>query len=236
MRGRLRVIVALAAFTLASAAVPAYAFTPVRSAPVPAPLGHGHRTIALTFDDGPDRTWTPQILRLLAAHHVLATFCEIGYAVDAHAGLTRRVARAGQRLCDHTQDHDEHLRDTSAHHIHWDIHTAKRAITRADSGVRPLFFRAPGGNWSSTIKKEARTEHLQPLGWNVDPQDWARPGTQAIVHRVLAQVRPGSVILLHDGGGDRSQTVAALRILLRKLPQRGYRFTVPPATGPGIDV
>ena len=70
---------------------------------------------------------------------------------------------------------------------------------------------------------------MQPLTWTVDPRDWAHPGVHAIVHAVLAQLRPGGVILLHDGGGNRRQTLAALRILLHRLPRLGYHFVLPPA-------
>jgi peptidoglycan-N-acetylglucosamine deacetylase len=205
------------------------AFTPTQShthqgAPT---LGDGPRTVALTFDDGPDPTWTPEILQVLAHHHVTAVFCEIGYAVDAYPRVVRRVVRGGHLLCDHTQTHDEHLASRSEKRIRWEIRHAKRGIVAATHGTRPLFFRAPGGNWSSRVERIAGDYGLTPLKWNVDPQDWSRPGVHAIVHTVMEQVRPGGIILMHDGGGDRSQTVAALRIVLRKLTKLGYRFAVP---------
>jgi peptidoglycan/xylan/chitin deacetylase (PgdA/CDA1 family) len=211
-------------------ASPSYGFAPSggKRTQQPLPLGHGHRTIALTFDDGPDPTWTPQVLRLLAQAGVPATFCEIGYAVEAHPELTRRVLHAGNLLCDHSQTHDEDLPARSPQRIRWEIRHAEHVIAHATHGIRPEFFRAPGGAWSREVVRQTRAAGLRPLRWNVDPSDWSRPGVHAIVHRILDQVHPGSVILLHDGGGDRSETVAALRILLRRLPREGYRFTVPP--------
>ena len=99
---------------------------------------------------------------------------------------------------------------------------------RNASGVVPRFFRAPGGSWSPTVEAQARRLHLVPLKWNVDPRDWSRPGKIAILSTVYEQIRPGSVILLHDGGGDRAQTLAALQVLLKRLPAMGYRFVLPP--------
>jgi peptidoglycan/xylan/chitin deacetylase (PgdA/CDA1 family) len=182
--------------------------------------------IALTFDDGPDTTWTNQVLSLLAKHHVKAVFCEIGNQAKAHAAIARRVAAAGHLMCDHTMNHDEHISSRSDAQIRKDIHDCKVAITNA-AGVVPKFFRAPGGDWSSSVERISREEGLTPLHWTVDPRDWSRPGTSTIVSRVLAQVRPGGVILLHDGGGDRSQTLAALGQLLDQLPKLGYHFTTP---------
>jgi peptidoglycan/xylan/chitin deacetylase (PgdA/CDA1 family) len=182
--------------------------------------------LALTFDDGPDTTWTNQVLSLLAKHHVTAVFCEIGNATKAHPDISRRVAAAGHLMCDHTMNHDEHISSRSDAQIRKDLHDCKVAITNA-SGAVPRFFRAPGGDWSPRLERISREEGLTPLHWTVDPRDWSRPGTSTIVQRVLAQVRPGGVILMHDGGGNRSQTIAALGQLLDQLPKLGYHFTTP---------
>lgn len=190
-------------------------------------LGHLLRpgAVALTFDDGPDPTWTPQVLKLLAHAHVHATFCLIGREAAAHPELVRAILAGGHSLCDHTYDHDEHLATTSAAHIHDEI--ARAYSTIAAAGRAPLFFRAPGGEWSPAVETEARREHLTPLRWTVDPRDWARPGTNQILSTVYRQLRPGGVILLHDGGGDRSQSVAALHELLTRLNDMGYAFVLP---------
>ena len=89
--------------------------------------------------------------------------------------------------------------------------------------------RMMGGNWSPAIEAAARTQHMTPLKWTVDPRDWSRPGVNTILTTVYAELRPGGVILCHDGGGNRTQTVAALKILLARLPAMGYHFVVPPA-------
>lgn len=193
-------------------------------------IGHLVRpgAVALTFDDGPDRHWTRAVLDLLHRHHVHATFCMIGRQVPELAGVVRRVVRDGNALCDHTWDHDLDLRKRPHGQQVLEIRRASRALRRA-ANVRPRFFRAPGGEWSRSLRHIARSGGMRPLTWTVDPRDWAHPGVHAIVHAVLAQLRPGGVILLHDGGGNRHQTIAALRILLHRLPRLGYHFVLPPA-------
>jgi peptidoglycan/xylan/chitin deacetylase (PgdA/CDA1 family) len=184
------------------------------------------RTVTLTFDDGPDPRWTPAVLTLLRQYHAQAVFCLVGEHVAARPDLVRRTARAGHVLCDHTWTHDEYLARRPLAVIHREIDRTATAIHRA-AGVWPVYYRAPGGNWGSSVLSVARADGLAPLGWQVDPSDWARPGTAAIVARVLAGVRPGAVVLLHDGYGNREQTVAALRVILARLSARGYHFTVP---------
>src|SRR3954469_4713582 len=107
----------------------------------------GGRTVALTFDDGPDPTWTPRVLAVLARAGVNATFCLIGRQAAADPALVRRIVEAGHTLCDHTWDHDLDLRARSPARIRADIVSAYDAIIDA-GGVAPVFFRAPGGNWS----------------------------------------------------------------------------------------
>jgi peptidoglycan/xylan/chitin deacetylase (PgdA/CDA1 family) len=185
--------------------------------------------VALTFDDGPDPAWTRRVLAMLGRHHVKATFCMIGRAVDDHPRMVRRVARSGHALCDHTYDHDLTLRSRSHERIRRDIAHGARVITKASSGIRPTFFRAPGGKWSSYLEEAARAQGMTPLAWTADPEDWRRPGVKAIVRTVLQELRPGGVVLLHDGGGRRGQTLQALRVLLHRLPRLGYHFVLPPA-------
>jgi peptidoglycan/xylan/chitin deacetylase (PgdA/CDA1 family) len=182
--------------------------------------------VALTFDDGPDPYWTPRILAVLARARVRATFCLIGRQAAAHPELVRAIAAGGHALCDHTWDHDEHLAGKPAAVVARQLARTRAAILAA-AGRAPVLFRAPGGGWSAVLEAAARRQGMAALKWDVDPRDWARPGTAAVVRVVMAQVRPGSVVLLHDGGGDRSQTLAALSVLLRELPARGYSFQLP---------
>jgi peptidoglycan/xylan/chitin deacetylase (PgdA/CDA1 family) len=188
--------------------------------------------VALTFDDGPDPVWTRRVLAVLGRHHVKATFCMIGRAVDEHPRIVRKVVQRGHALCDHTYDHDLTLRSQSHERIRGDIAHGARVITKWSGGVRPTFFRAPGGKWSSYLEEAARAQGMTPLAWTADPEDWRRPGVTTIVRTVLQELRPGGVVLLHDGGGRRGQTLEALRVLLHRLPRLGYHFVLPPAAEP----
>lgn len=185
------------------------------------------RPVALTFDDGPSPQWTPPILQALAAAHVHATFCLIGRQAQRYPNLVKAIVAGGHTLCNHTWDHDEGLKHRDEAQIVKEITKAQAAITEASGGVAPRFFRAPGGAWSGQVELLARRFHLTPLKWTVDPRDWARPGAGHIVGVVMATVRPGSIVLLHDGGGKRDQTVAALRYFLARLPAYKYRFQLP---------
>ncbi|MDQ0380588.1 polysaccharide deacetylase family protein [Amycolatopsis thermophila] len=212
---------------------------PVQAAPGPqAPAAPAHapvrttarqgRFVALTFDDGPDPAYTPQILDLLAQHGAVATFCMVGTQVRRHPELVAQVVRRGMRLCDHTVSHDEQLARRNEARISADI-TGAQADLRlaADGDVAVPYFRAPGGNWSETITTIASRAGMTPLGWSVDSRDWTLPGAPAIVATVEQAVQPGAVILLHDGGGQRGQTVDALAELLPWLVGQGYQFDFP---------
>lgn len=187
------------------------------------------RSVALTFDDGPNPVWTPEVLDVLSRHHAKATFCEIGPNARAHPDLVRRIVAAGHRLCDHSVHHDEAQSRKSQVYNQHEILDARDEIARAaGSGSAPLwYYRAPGGDFSPAIRAIAAGNGLRPLGWTVDSEDWRRPGTNAILATVNRELKPGSIVLMHDGGGDRSQTVRALAVLLDRLDAAGYTYTFP---------
>jgi peptidoglycan/xylan/chitin deacetylase (PgdA/CDA1 family) len=182
--------------------------------------------IGLTFDDGPDPAWTPKVLWLLERAHVHATFCLVGRHVAKYPQLARAIVARGHTLCNHTWSHDEQLSQRPPGVLRSELARTQEAVRRA-TGITPRLFRAPGGAWSGAVLQEAHRQGMSPLMWQVDPRDWARPGVRHIVGVVLASLRPGALVLLHDGGGDRSETVAALRYLLVRLPQLRYSFAVP---------
>jgi peptidoglycan/xylan/chitin deacetylase (PgdA/CDA1 family) len=193
--------------------------------PASTPYRHtGSRAVALTFDDGPDPRWTPQVLALLRQYHIKATFCLIGVKVKAHPKLVRKIAADGHTLCNHTMRHDEKLKTKSQAAIDADLRATSALITKASGGVRPTYFGAPAGNWSGVIVSVARKQGMASIGWGVDPRDWSKPPTHTIIARVRAGLAPGVIVLMHDGGGDRSRTVAACKVLLPELTSK-YRLT-----------
>ncbi len=183
---------------------------------------NGPKAIALTIDDGPSAEYTPQVLALLAKYKITATFCMIGEQIKNNRSLVREVAQAGHMVVNHTWNHADQSK-LSLSSIRSQISRTNDALS--DVGIHPSVFRAPYGAWSPHVFEACAQADLRPLDWSVDPQDWARPGTQTIVSRILAHTHTGSIILEHDGGGDRSQTVAALKIVLPHLLDAGYRFT-----------
>jgi peptidoglycan-N-acetylglucosamine deacetylase len=195
---------------------------------------HTGRYVALTFDDGPNPTYTPQVLALLQRYGIHATFCVIGDNAQVYPDLVRQVVAAGNRLCDHTMTHDEQLGAKPVARIAWEIATCKHTLQSLSGGADIRYYRQPGGNWTATIRQIAAAGGMQSLSWSVDPRDWSLPGTGAIVSRVEANLKPGSVVLMHDGdgdvgpgGGNRSESVAALRILIPWMIQQGYHFDFP---------
>jgi len=186
--------------------------------------------IALTFDDGPDPRWTPKVLDLLARRHVRAVFCVVGRHVDAHPELVRAIVARGHLLCNHTYDHDETLSTRPPVWVAAQISRTQAAVYKA-VGRQPTFFRAPGGIWTPAVESAARAQGLVPLKWNADPRDWTRPGVRSIQRTLLSEVAAGRILLLHDGGGNRQQTVNALGWVLRELPRRGYSFQLPSPPG-----
>lgn len=185
----------------------------------------GPKAIALTIDDGPSPVYTPQVLRILEKYHVTASFSMIGQNVTYYPGVARDVAEAGHVIVNHTWDHANLARMTSAR-MRTEISRATDAI-HAAAGTRPTMVRAPYGAWSRATLEYCANEGLMALDWSVDPRDWARPGTSAIIANIMKNTRTGSIILEHDGGGNRSQTVAALKNVIPRLLDEGYRFHVP---------
>ncbi|MFJ9818708.1 polysaccharide deacetylase family protein [Streptomyces sp. NPDC101151] len=199
--------------------------------PVAATIVHasdgGDRAVNITIDDGPDPSWTPQVLQVLKDNGVKATFCMVGTQAQAHPDMVKRVVAAGHRLCDHTVSHDTTMDKKSEAYQSQQILDAERQITTASGGVRPMYYRAPGGAFTPYSRHLAASHGMRPLGWNVDSKDFERPGTDAIVNTVKTELTNGPTLLFHDAGGDRSQTVAALRTLLPWLKQQGYSFGFP---------
>lgn len=178
--------------------------------------------VALTIDDGPHPVWTPQILRLLDSYQIPATFFMIGVEARGHAPVARSVVGAGHGVANHTWSHPLRLERMASNQIRQQINRAQATI-ETTTRQSPRLFRSPGGDWSVALMTQAAQAGLVPIDWSDDPRDWARPGTGPITAKLLA-ARPGQILLCHDGGGDRSQTYAALRTVIPALLARGYTF------------
>lgn len=181
--------------------------------------------IALTIDDGPHATYTPQVLDVLKQYNVKATFCLVGQNVQANQSLVKRIGREGHRFCNHTWTHDLQAGQRSEATIRSGLGRTSSLITQL-TGKKVQYFRAPGGNWNSKLVTISKSMGMVPLHWSVDPRDWERPGTAAIVSR-LKTTKRYDIVLIHDGGGNRSQTVAALKTMLPYWKNKGYAFVAP---------
>ena len=177
--------------------------------------------VALTFDDGPTPYYTPAILSYLERTHTPATFFVLGQYAKAYPWLVRREAADGFTIGIHTWSHPDMQRLTPAQRA-WQLAATARQL-HADLGSNACLWlwRPPYGSYNSTIIAQAGSFGLTTIMWNDDPADWSQPGTMTIVNRVLSSVRPGSIILMHDGPAGRAQTLAALPYILAGLRHRG---------------
>ncbi len=180
--------------------------------------------IALTFDDGPDPLYTLQILEVLRQHGVKATFFCIGEQTLAHPYVIKQAHEAGHTIGNHSWGHPD-MGLLPATDVLPEIIRASDAI-REITGVAPVFFRPPFGSLSTHVLTQVRQLDLTTVLWNAgeEARDWSNPGINFIVKSILAKARNGSIILMHDSGGDRSQTVAALSIIIEKLKEKGFRL------------
>lgn len=176
------------------------------------------KVIALTFDDGPDPIDTPEVLDILKGEEIRATFFILGEAGQLYPDLLKRLANEGHEIGNHGYSHDyqqrrlvEELRKTDE-------------IIFAATGCHTYFYRPPGGFVNKTqLEIIKRNGHVVTL-WSVDSKDWRNPGVATIKNNVLKDVVPGSIILMHDGGYHRIQTVKSLAPIIDELKTRGYRF------------
>jgi peptidoglycan/xylan/chitin deacetylase (PgdA/CDA1 family) len=173
------------------------------------------KVVALTFDDGPSE-YTEGFLDVLREKHVHGTFFEIGQEAAGREATMRRILREGSEIGNHTTHH-------SAYPGYEDLATTNGLI-RTATHFEPCLFRPPDGAVNAAVVDAAGQAGLKTILWDVDPTDWAMPGSNAVYSRVVDATQPGSIILMHDGGGDRSGTLAALPQIIDTLRGRGYRF------------
>jgi len=189
----------------------------------PAQVSSGRRAgkkIAVTFDDGPAPD-TAQFLNKLKSLKIKATFFMIGKQVPGNGALLKRMAREGHELANHSWSHAN--LSAGGGIAHEQIVSTNRAIKRA-SGFQPCLMRPPEGATSAGLVGTVRSLKMTSVLWDVDPQDWRYPGTGTIVQTIRSQSHGGSIIVEHDGGGPRGQTLAALPQYVATLKSRGYKF------------
>jgi peptidoglycan/xylan/chitin deacetylase (PgdA/CDA1 family) len=191
------------------------------------PLGTAKapNAVALTFDDGPWPSSTPRILAELRRLHVHATFFVIGYLAQTYPTLVQRELRAGMVVGNHSYNHPQvpPFGELPPPLLRDEISLDQEILARL--GVHTHLFRPPGGSTSPKVVRAAAALGDRVVLWSVDPADW-QPGisAQMITQRVLAAVRPGSIVILHDGGGDRTATLAALPAIVRGIKARGLQL------------
>lgn len=196
-----------------------------RRVPIVRMAGAQHREIALTFDDGPG-PYTPLILRILKRTHTPATFFEVGEELRYFSASTAEIVRLGDPVGDHTWSHPDMTRLSRRRQRLQILHEA--AVTGDQGAPFPQMYRPPYGRWDETTLRLLRASHMLMVLWSVDTDDWERPGSRRIVRNALAGAAPGAIILMHDGGGNRSETVRALPRIIRDLRRRGYRLVTVP--------
>nr|CAH04368.1 NodB chitooligosaccharide deacetylase [Ensifer sp. BR816] len=196
--------------------------------------GTAQPSVYLTFDDGPHPYCTPAILDVLAEHRVPATFFVIGqYAAD-QPSLVQRMIAEGHEVANHTMTHPD-LSKCGAGEVQRELLEANTAIKTASPCASVRHIRAPYGIWTEEVLTASANAELRGVHWSVDPRDWSRPGTDAIVSAVLDSVRPGAIVLLHDGcppselqpgtgRGLREQTFLALSSIIPALRGRGFEI------------
>jgi peptidoglycan-N-acetylglucosamine deacetylase len=200
--------------------------SPVFGRPITSVAG-SPKSVALTFDDGPNPDATPLILDALRDRGVKATFFILGRHAEQWPDLVKRVAAEGHAIGNHGWFHRKLHFKTPAY-VRRDLELGTAAIERA-CGVRPRLFRAPHGFRSPWVTAIARSLGQRTVGWSLGVWDSARPGVEVIADRTVNGARPGSILLLHDGDGydprgDRMQTAQAVPLIVNRLLDRGYRF------------
>lgn len=184
------------------------------------------KVAAFTFDDGPDEIYTPQLLDILAQKELKATFFLLGKHVEKYPEIVKRIHSEGHEIGNHSFNHSLLLLHTKSY-VKRQIESTSALIEKT-VGLTPSYFRPPMGLFTPSMLDAVSESGMTAVVGEVYPRDPYRPGTDKIVERVLSRIKPGSIVILHDSGTfgkvDRSQTIAAVSILIDRLRDQGYRF------------
>ncbi len=192
---------------------------PIPVVPLELPHNTGQNVMYLTFDDGPNPVYTPQILDVLAKHQAKATFFVLGSLVEAHPRLVQRIVDEGHTIGNHTWNHEDLTRLSRED---FDRTVGNTQTLLGDKGTPCL--RPPYGARNATTRQWAAQHGLGLALWNVDPTDWRQPPAQTIADHIVQRAQPGAVVLLHDGGGFRDETVQAVDLALQALADSGLSY------------
>ena len=185
------------------------------------------KIVALTFDDGPSPQYTEQVLGILEAKQVPATFFLVGENIDKYPAVAKKVYEQGHEIGNHSYTHFA-MAFMTPQRIRAEISVTAEKIFRL-TGATPATFRVPYGWYSPFLPQITSQNNLEIIGWNIDSLDWKKPGVNSIVNNVVGNIEPGSIILMHDGSNEenipnRDQTVAALPQIIDSLREKGYIF------------
>jgi chitin deacetylase len=190
-----------------------------------AKLPPNNKVIALTFDDGPWPGYTAQVLNILRENNIKATFFVVGQNLKNYPNLGKQIVTEGHVIGNHTWHHWYHFFNPQA--AAFEIDNTSELISQI-TGAKTTLFRPPGGMLHNGLATYAKSNKYTVVMWSADSVDYNRPTASILTSRVLKQSKPGGIVLMHDGGGNRSHTVAALPQIISKLRQQGYRFVTIP--------
>ncbi len=188
-------------------------------------LAPSEKVIALTFDDGPWPQSTPAILDILKKNNIKGTFFIVGQMLKEHPDMGKRVVAEGHVIANHTWHHWYHYMNPQA--AAFEIDNTSNLIYKV-TGVRTSLFRPPGGIKTNGPYAYAKNQKYATIMWSSDSSDYARPSVSKLISNVMREAKPGGIVLMHDGGGNRSNTVAALPEIINTFRRQGYRFVTVP--------
>ncbi|MGI6259685.1 MAG: polysaccharide deacetylase family protein [Anaerolineaceae bacterium] len=187
------------------------------------------KIVYLTFDDGPDPKWTPQILEILARYHAGATFYMIGRNANTHPEIVRQVAEQNQNIAVHGYNHMDmsHIDFQTFYYEVYDSEEVIRKALKAEPNLEAQFgkcLRPPYGRTSEYLYQNASEMDYEVSMWHIDTKDWQQPAPEEMLAELLKRLEPGKVILMHDGGEERAQTLLGLQLILHELIMQGYQI------------
>lgn len=187
------------------------------------------KVVALTFDDGPDQRFTPKILDVLKKYHVKATFFLLGTRLAKYPNAAKRIVKEGHVVGNHTYWHPN-LAKAPMENLKWEIDKTAKLI-RSTTGIQTKWFRAPYGSLNEHLILQLGNMGYKGIGWSIDTEDWKELPAKEITTKVMSEVHPGAIILMHSAGHwtqDLSGTVKSLDQIIPRLKKHGYRFVTIP--------